>query len=90
MKTNEDYKRAIIAAGRKAIEHLVKVAEEEIITGSDDDLSADKLKNAAATKKLAIIDALDILSRIQQEEEVLNMPTDNKNPSHGFAERKSK
>ena len=67
MKTNEQYKRDIIKAGRKAVEHLIKVAEQEIITGGEDELSADRMKNAAATKKLAIMDAFDILTRIQQE-----------------------
>ena len=37
----------------------------------EDDLSADKLKNAAATKKLAIFDAFEILSRIEEEQKIL-------------------
>ena len=53
-------KQKIIAAGYKAVNELIKVAEDEIITGLDTDLSADKLKNAAATKKLAIFDAFVI------------------------------
>lgn len=86
-----DYKLQIIAAGRKAVDHLIKVAEEEIITGGDGDISADRLKNAAATKKLAIFDAFDILSRIQAEEEALSSPTNqNDGSKKGFAERHSK
>jgi hypothetical protein len=50
---------------------LIKVAEEAIIDNGEDDLSADKLKNAAATKKLAIFDAFEILNRIQEEEKLL-------------------
>ena len=58
-----------------------------------DDLAADKLKNAAATKKLAIFDAFEILSRIESEKESIEMSekggtkTDTK---QGFAERRSK
>jgi hypothetical protein len=49
---------------------LIKVAEEKIID-SGDDISADRLKNAAATKRLAIFDAFEILNRIQEEEKML-------------------
>ena len=45
----------------KSIEELIKVAKEKIVD-SDDDVSADRLKNAAATKKLAIMDAFEILN----------------------------
>ena len=48
MNTKET-KKNIILAGQKAVEELIKVAKESIVD-SDDDLSADKLKNAAATK----------------------------------------
>tara|TARA_R100001143_G_scaffold63559_1_gene71888 strand:+ start:2253 stop:2507 length:255 start_codon:yes stop_codon:yes gene_type:complete len=61
----------IIRAGQKAVEELIKVAKEAIVD-SEDDLTADKLKNAAATKKLAIFDAFEILARIEAEEELLN------------------
>jgi hypothetical protein len=47
------------------------VAEEAILNNGEDDLSADKLKNAAATKKLAIFDAFEILNRIEEEERML-------------------
>ena len=71
-KINETIER-VISAGEKAVEELIKVAEEEIITGKpDDDLAADRLKNAAATKKLAIFDAFEILQRIENETEKLN------------------
>tara|TARA_S200002703_G_scaffold78513_2_gene67593 strand:+ start:1548 stop:1874 length:327 start_codon:yes stop_codon:yes gene_type:complete len=63
----------VIEAGEAAVEELIKVAQEEIITGHpDDDLAADRLKNAAATKKLAIFDAFEILQRIDNEREKLN------------------
>ena len=59
---------------------------------SDDDISADRLKNAAATKKLAIFDAFEILSRIEEEENLLNdKPKEVKEQRtfKGFAEGRS-
>ena len=90
MSTKETKKR-IIQAGHKAVEELIKVAKEAIVE-SDDDLAADRLKNAAATKKLAIFDAFEILNRIEAEEAMLaNKPLDNKvDTFKGFAERRSK
>ena len=67
----KETKKNIIQAGRRAVDELIKVAEEAIVD-SGDDLSADRLKNAAATKKLAIFDAFEILQRIQDEEDILN------------------
>jgi hypothetical protein len=70
MIDNKEIKIKIIEAGYIAVERLIKVAQEDIIKpGDDDELSADKLKNAAATKKLAIFDAFDILNRIIAERE---------------------
>ena len=44
-------KLRIINAAYKAVEELIKVAEEEIIKiNPEDELAADRLKNAAATK----------------------------------------
>jgi len=68
------------------------VAKEKIVD-SDDDVSADRLKNAAATKKLAIFDAFEILNRIQEEEDMLNeKPKEAKEQKtfKGFAEGRSK
>ena len=83
----------IIQAGQKAVEELIKVAKEKIVD-SDDDVSADRLKNAAATKKLAIFDAFEILNRIQEEEEMLSeKPKEVKKEEKtfkGFAEGRSK
>lgn len=57
-------------------------------------MSADRLKNAAATKKLAIFDAFEILSRIEEEEELLlDKPKVEKKEERsfkGFAEGRSK
>ena len=91
MSTKETKKR-IIQAGHKAVEELIKVAKEAIVD-SDDDISADRLKNAAATKKLAIFDAFEILNRIEAEENMLNeKPVEVKEEKsfRGFAEGRSK
>tara|TARA_R100001244_G_scaffold34681_1_gene32027 strand:- start:130 stop:405 length:276 start_codon:yes stop_codon:yes gene_type:complete len=85
-------KKNIIQAGQKAVEELIKVAKEAIVD-SDDDISADRLKNAAATKKLAIFDAFEILNRIEEEENLLNnKPVEKKEEKafQGFAEGRSK
>ena len=88
----DEIKSRIIAAGEKAVEQLIKVAEEAIINNDEDDLSADRLKNAAATKKLAIFDALEILSRIESERSMLNggISTTTTTTMQSFAERRAK
>ena len=90
MNTKET-KKKIIQAGQKAVEELIKVAKEKIVD-SDDDVSADRLKNAAATKKLAIFDAFEILQRIEEEENVLKGIDNPKEVKSfkGFAEGRSK
>jgi hypothetical protein len=97
MKDIKSIKLRIIEAGYKAVNHLIKVAEEDIlhaeIEGVSIELAADKMKNAAAAKKLAIFDAFEILSRIESEKENIESSerglskTDTK---QGFAERRSK
>lgn len=99
IKNTKSLKLKIITAGYKAVEHLIEVAEEKIIkTNFDEDgeassLAADRLKNAAATKKIAIFDAFEILNKIESERESLESidngqsKTDTK---QGFAERRSK
>ena len=91
MNTKET-KKSIIQAGQKAVEELIKVAKEAIVD-SKEDISADRLKNAAATKKLAIFDAFEILNRIQEEENLLEgkAPEEaEKKVFKGFAEGRSK
>jgi hypothetical protein len=91
---SKDIKLKIIEAGHRAVEQLIKVAKEDIIKHDpEDELSADRLKNAAATKKLAIFDAFEILNRIESEREAIESL--DKGPSkvdtrQGFAERRSK
>jgi hypothetical protein len=92
MKTKET-KLSIIQAGQAAVEELIKVAMEPIVTGGEDDVSADRLKNAAATKKLAIFDAFEILNRINEEQNMLDGKTEEEAPKKsfaGFAENRSK
>ncbi len=84
-------KQNIIQAGQKAVDELIKVAEEEIIVNdASEDLAADRLKNAAATKKLAIFDAFEILTRIEQEKNILEDSKSNKIKFGGFAESRAK
>tara|TARA_B100001057_G_C22783772_1_gene924696 strand:+ start:174 stop:455 length:282 start_codon:yes stop_codon:yes gene_type:complete len=91
---SKEIKLEIIQAGRRAVKQLIKVAKEEIIKPDpEDELAADRLKNAAATKKLAIFDAFEILNRIDAEQDSIDSLengvkiTDTK---QGFAERRSK
>ena len=84
-------KKRIIQAGHKAVDELIKVAKEAIVDGGDD-ITADRLKNAAATKKLAIFDAFEILDRIQAEENLVEgkQPEEKEKIFKGFAEGRSK
>ena len=88
----KEQKKNIIQAGYEAVKELVKVAKEPIVE-TDDDISADRLKNAAATKKLAIFDAFEILNRIEDEQNMLDgkVKEDTKPKAFsGFAEKRSK
>tara|TARA_R100000900_G_scaffold73195_1_gene57736 strand:+ start:89 stop:364 length:276 start_codon:yes stop_codon:yes gene_type:complete len=91
MKASE-LKVKIIEAGHQAVEQLIRVAKEKIIKPDpEDDLAADRLKNAAATKKLCIFDAFEILKKIEEEKE--NLEASGSSTIHtkqGFAERNSK
>ena len=92
MSTKET-KENIIQAGRIAIKELIKVSKEPIIDFGPD-ISADRLKNAAATKKLAIFDALEILNRIEEEQNMLEdkpkQEVKKDTSFKGFAERRAK
>lgn len=87
-------KRDIIKAAEKAVTELIKVANEAIIKKNMDELSpdiaADRLKNAAASKKLAIFDAFEIISRIESEQAMLDDDGKGKKQMSNFAERKAK
>jgi len=88
----KEIKLEIIKAGERAVRQLIKVAKEEIIKPDpEDELAADRLKNAAATKKLAIFDAFEILKRIEDEKAILEGNEVKKtNTPKGFAESRSK
>jgi hypothetical protein len=90
-------RREIIKAGEIAVNELIKVAKESILgIDPEDELSADKLKNAAAAKKMSLFDALEIVARMDLEQTKLDeedgkpSETKEKKPSGGFAERNSK
>ena len=88
----KETKKNIIQAGHKAVDELIKVAKEPIVD-SEEDVAADRLKNAAATKKLAIFDAFEILNRVQEEENILEGKTPEEKEERifkGFAEGRSK
>lgn len=92
MDTRE-IKLKIIEAAELAVQQLIKVAREDIIkTGEGDDIAADRLKNAAATKKLAVFDAFEIINRIEAERDMLSGDTSTRSEPkiQGFAERRSK
>lgn len=91
MKINE-IKLKIIKAGERAVQELIDVAQEKIIKPDpEDELAADRLKNAAATKKLAIFDAFEILKRIEEERDKLEgKEVKTNNIPKGFAESESK
>jgi hypothetical protein len=94
MRDVREVKLRIIEAGHQAVEQLIKVAKEDIIKhDNEEELSADRLKNAAATKKLAIFDAFEILTKIEMERENLessNADTKRVDTRQGFAERRSR
>lgn len=58
----------IIEAAKEAINELIKVLKSPIITHAEDDISADKMKNAASAKRLAFEDAMFMLNKIEEEE----------------------
>ena len=71
---------------RELIEDIIKPL-------GDEELSADRLKNAAATKRLAIFDAFEILNKIETEKENIDMMEKGvsiNDSKIGFAERRSK
>jgi hypothetical protein len=89
----KETKKNIIHAGQLAVKELIKVAKEPIIDFGPD-ISADRLKNAAATKKLCIFDAFEILNRIEEEKNLLEdkpkVEEKKETTFRGFAEGRSK
>jgi hypothetical protein len=62
----------LINAAKVAVDELIKVLREPIITHAEDDITADKLKNAASAKRLAFEDAVYMLGKIEEEENKQN------------------
>ena len=93
---NTELKLEIIKAGKKAVKELIKVANEGILKkelhGLAPDIAADRLKNAAASKKLAIFDAFEILTKIEEENSMIDKNNIDTKASlfKGFAEGRSK
>jgi hypothetical protein len=89
---NKETKLRIIEAGKKAIDELIKIGAEPILSGGLEDPEPEKLKQAAATKKLAIFDAFEILNRIEEEERMLEESEKDPNTKvfKGFAEGRSR
>lgn len=63
-----DKRKEILNAGRIAVDELIKVLKDPIITGMEGDLTADKMRTAASAKRLAFEDAIAMLDKIEQEE----------------------
>ena len=89
----KEKKVRVLEAAELAVEELINVLKEKIVS-FEDDLSADKMKNAAAAKRLAFEDAIIILDKIQEERDKMNVvqstvviPDTSKG---GFAENRGK
>lgn len=100
-------KQRICAAGLVAVDELIKIAEapivmdgitmetnaegETVVSSTNDDLSADKLANAAKAKKMAIVDGFEILAIVEREQQNIDSiksgtaPVDLDNPLKGRA-----
>lgn len=93
--TLSEAKEKVLRAAKVAIGELIKVLQEPIIDEFNDkmrpDLAADKMKNAAAAKKLAMFDALDMIDRIKEvEEDVAQDKVSGNTTTVNFAEKRVK
>lgn len=72
-KDIKQIKERLFKAGDKAIDELIKVLEDSILGNAmlkeGKEVSADKMKNAAAAKRLAFDDALYMIEKIEKERE---------------------
>jgi hypothetical protein len=76
----------IVEAAKQAIDELIKVLKSPIITHAEDDISADKMKNAASAKRLAFEDAMYMLTKIEEEESREAQPAEVTAGKGGWAE----
>ena len=91
--TVKDRKKNVLNAAKIAVDELIKVLEEPILDGTNSDpLGAEKMKTAAQAKRVAFEDALAILERMEEEENMLSdVDVDaNIKDTTSFAERRSK
>jgi hypothetical protein len=85
----------ILKAAETSVDELIKVLRDPIIGNSSledngkSDLTADKMKNAAASKKLAFMDALEILSRIESERNIMDGVVQETHHMANFAESRA-
>lgn len=90
----KDKRRRVLEAAELAVEELITVLKEKIVTYGEDDISADKMKNAAAAKRLAFEDAIIILDKIQEQRDAMNQTESNivipDTSNGGFAELRTK
>ena len=86
-----------------AVDELIKIAKAKILTGSEsaeamlgEELGAEKMKAAAQAKKLAIMDALEILKQMEALENEIKEIKENggkqneSNSDAGFAEKRAR
>ena len=85
----------ILKAAEISVDELIKVLRDPIIGNSNledqgkSDLTADKMKNAAASKKLAFMDALEILGRIESERNLMEGVVQEVHHMSNFAESRA-
>jgi hypothetical protein len=86
-------KKKLLEAAEKGVDELIKVLKEPILTQGEEDISADKMKNAAQAKKLAFFDALEMLQKIEDEKNRMTEATALSGinlGTSGFAESRAK
>lgn len=93
MSENLKEKRArLLAAAEKGVDELIKILESSILVNKTD-ISAEKMKNAAQAKKLAFMDAIEMLDKISTEKDKADEAELNKGkevPIARFAEKNAK
>lgn len=91
---HDDLKKRIIEAAYKSVIELIKVLADEIISDdNEEDVSADKMRNAVLAKKTALDDAFYILSKIDSEKNILEGTKKeevDEEKFQSFAEKRSK
>ncbi len=89
----KDKRLRLIVAAEKGVDELIKVLETKKITNDESDVTSDKMKNAASAKKLAFMDAIEMLEKISSEKDKMEDAEKNKGiaaPSGRFVENRSK